>query len=174
MSGKAKNYLKGINLRLNKYILPKLAHRPIKEIKTPEILLICRTIEQRGFLETASRVKNIIGQIFKFAIASGYCDYDPSAALAGALKLAKPKHMTAIFEPEQIGLLMRSMKAYPFLITRTAMLLSIYTFCRPGEIRMAEWSEIDFDKKIWRIPAARMKMRREHVVPLASQVVELL
>ncbi|MBR1603722.1 MAG: tyrosine-type recombinase/integrase [Synergistaceae bacterium] len=174
MSDKSKAYLKGINLKLKNYIMPKLGHRPVKDIKTPEILHICREIEKRGFLETATRVKNIIGQIFRFAIAAGYCDIDPTVSLKGALKTIKHKHMAAIFEPEQIGLLMRSMRLYPYIITRAAMLFSIYTFCRPGEIRMAEWTEVDFDKKIWRIPAERMKARREHIVPLSRQALEIL
>ena len=174
MNDKAAGYLKSINLRLKKYILPKLKNRPIKEIKTPEVLEICRRLENKDFIETSQRVCNIIGQIFRFAVAAGYCDYDVTSALRGALKTAKPKHYAAIFEPKEIALLMKSMRAYPYDITRAAMLFSIYTFVRPGEVRHAEWSEFDFDKKIWKIPAAKMKMRSEHIVPLSKQVMKIL
>ena len=143
MSDKDDKYVEKTKIRLNKYVLPEFKDTPVKEITSGAFLKRCRKIEARSTVETASRIKSIIGQIFCFAVAAGYCAYDVTSALRGALKTAKPKHYAAIFEPKEIALLMKSMRAYPYDITRAAMLFSIYTFVRPGEVRHAEWSEFD-------------------------------
>ena len=106
MEGKSPNYLKCIYLRLNKYILPEFASTPIKDITSVEILSLCRRIEISGYCETAIRVKVLIGQIFRFAIAAGYADSDPTVALSGALRVKKVKHYATITEPKEIAILL--------------------------------------------------------------------
>ena len=174
MANKAANYLRTINFRLQKYILPELGAIKMVEIKTPDILLVCRKIEYSGRDETARRVRTIIGQVFRFAIASGWCDFDPMQALTGDLKPRRSKRFATMTDPAEIALLMQSIKAYPYALMRCAMLFSVYTVARPGETRLAEWSEIDFENQEWRIPASKMKMKRIHIVPLARQTIELL
>ena len=172
MKDKAENYLRTIHFRLNKYILPALGDWPLKEITSGNILQVCRHIESTGHDETAKRVKTVIGQIFRYAIAAGYTDTDPTAALLGALRPRNNKHYATLTNPDEIAILMRAMKAYPYTVMRCAMLFSVYTFARPGEVRAAEWSEIHDD--VWDIPAGKMKMKRRHIVPLSSQVKAVL
>ncbi len=174
MRDKAAGYLKSIHLRLNKYILPYIGDLKLTDIRSPVILKLCRQIEMKEFLETSHRVRAVIGQVFRFAIASGWCENDPTAALTGALTPVRHKHMATLTDPSEIGFLMRSIKAYPFDLMRLAMLFSIYTAARPGEIRHAEWSEINFNLARWDIPAEKMKMKRRHIIPLSRQVIEIL
>ena len=172
MSDKAEGYLRTIRFRLNKYILPALGSWPLRDITSGHILQLCRAVEDTGHEETAKRVKTVIGQIYRFAIAAGYTDSDPTAALLGALRPRNNKHYATLTNPSEIAILMRAMKAYPYALMRCAMLFSIYTAARPGEIRAAEWSEIKGDT--WDIPAEKMKMKRRHIVPLSSQVRAIL
>ncbi|MBR1437624.1 MAG: tyrosine-type recombinase/integrase [Synergistaceae bacterium] len=172
MKGKAENYLKTVCLRLNKYILPEFGSTPLNEIKAPDVLRLCRKIEDTGHDETARRVKIVVGQIFRFAIASGWAENDPTSALLGALSPRKSKHYATLTDPSEISILMRAMKAYPYTLIRCAMLFSAYTAARPGEVRAAEWSEIKGD--LWDIPAGKMKMKRRHIVPLSKQVKEII
>ena len=172
MKGKAANYMKSIHLRLGKYILPSIGNLKLSEIKSPTILALCRKIEDKEFYETARRVRALVGQVFRFSIASGWCEHDPTIALSGALAPHREKHYATLVEPSEIAVLMKSIKAYPFDLMRLAMLFSIYTAARPGEIRHAEWSEIKGD--FWDIPAEKMKMKRRHIVPLSRQVIEVL
>ena len=174
MKGKAASYLESIHQRLKNYILPVIGNLKLSDIKAPVILKLCRQIENKEFFETAHRVRGLIGQIFRFSIASGWCENDPTAALTGALTPTRHKHMAAIFEPSEIAVLMKSIKVYPFKLMRLAMLFSIYTAARPGEIRHAEWREIDFNLARWDIPAEKMKMKRRHIIPLSKQVIELV
>ena len=172
MKDKSESYLEGISQRLKNYIYPAIGNMKLTDIKSPDILNLCRKIEIKEFFETARRVRALTGQIFRFAIASGYCENDPAAALTGALSSVKHKHMAAIFEPSEIGILVRSIKNYPFKLMRLAMLFSLYTAARPGEIRQAEWKEIDGN--FWYIPAEKMKMKRPHIVPLSKQALKVL
>ncbi len=172
MKDKAQDYVKTVIFRLNKYIMPVLGHLPLREITSGHILHICRNIESLGHEETARRVKVVIGQVFRFAIAAGYTDTDPTSALQGALTPRQSIHYPTFTYPADIALLIRAMKAYPYTVMRCAMLFSIYTAARPGEIRKAEWSEINGDS--WDIPAEKMKMRRRHIIPLSSQVKSIL
>ena len=167
MIGKAESYLRTIVYRLNKYILPQLGTIPLHEIKAPDILQLCKKIESTGHDETARRVKTVIGQIFKFAIASGWAENDPTSALLGALSPRRNEHYATLTDPKDIALLMKAIKAYPYTLLRCAMLFSVYTAARPGEVRAAEWSEIK--NNIWDIPAGKMKMKRRHLVPLSKQ-----
>ena len=172
MSQKSPSYLKTINLRLTKYILPALGDWTLDSITPGDVLRLCRRIEGQGHIETAARVKVLIGQVFRFGIASGYTDTDPTISLGGALVARAERHYPTITNPREIGLLMRAISAYPYPILRAAMLFSILTFARPGEVRHAMWSEFQLD--IWDIPATKMKMKRRHIVPLSTQVQELL
>jgi integrase len=154
---------------------PSIGTRPISEITAPELLELLRRIEQRGARETAHRTKQRCGQIFRYAIATGRALRDPSADLRGALAPVVTTARSALTSPAEIASLLRAISAYEgSAITKFALRLSPLVFVRPGELRKAEWSEIDLGQAIWRIPAARMKMRQEHIVPLAPQALNIL
>ncbi len=145
---------------------------PLKEITSANVLRICRQIEDAGHDETAKRVKTIIGQVFRFAIAAGYTDSDPTSALLRALKPKINRHFATLTNTADIAILVRAMKAYPYTVMRCALLFSVYTAAHPGEIRSAEWADIR--KDTWDIPAERMKMKRRHIVPLSTQAMAVL
>jgi len=161
--------------RLELNIFPWLGGNPIANITAPKLLAVLRKIESRGAIETAHRVKQICGQVFRYAIATGRAWRDPSADLKGALAPTIQKSMATITDPKKIGELLRVIDGYQgYFITKCALLLAPLVFVRPGELRHAEWSEIDLDKAEWRIPAEKMKMKSPHIVPLARQAVEVL
>ena len=172
MAGKADRYVRTLRYRLDKYILPALGGRPLDMITSGEVLRLCRRIENEGHPETARRVRGLVGQIFRFAIAAGIVEGDPTAALHGALRPRTERHFATMTEPKEIGHLVQAMAEYPWPLVRGAMLFSILTFARPGEIRHAEWTEIRGDT--WDIPAAKMKMRRRHLIPLSRQAMEVI
>lgn len=174
MAAKAPSYRRVIELRLARYILPALGDTLLEDITPGSVLRLCRRIEASGHVETAQRVKVIIGQVFRFAIASDRTDSDPTSSLKGALRTPTPKHYATLIEPEEIRRLVRTMREYPYPIMRAALLFSVLTFARPGEVRAAEWTEIDTERTEWRIPAEKMKMRRPHIVPLAAQPLAVL
>ena len=174
MADKKPSYLKTIKMRLRLYILPEFEKTPITEINSAGILTLCRKLEDRRTLETAARVKDLIGQIIRYAIATNRAENDPTAALKNALASRQRKHMAALTKPSDIAMLMKNINAYPRTLVRCALKFSALTFCRPGEIRHAEWSEIDFENSEWRIPAEKMKMKRVHIVPLSKQAIEIL
>jgi integrase len=166
---------KTIISRLELNIFPWLGTQPVASITAPELLTALRRIERRGALETAHRVKQICGQVFRYAIATGRAERDPSADLRGALPPTKPKRMSTITDPKQIGELLRAIDGYEgHLITICALRLAPLVFVRPGELRQAEWQEIDFERAEWKIPANKMKTRSPHIVPLSTQAVEIL
>lgn len=165
------SYAHGLKLRLNKHILPKLAQTDIELITPKTILSVCRAIEDDGHYETAKKIRIIISQVFNYAIATDRATNNPAITISGALQPYKIKHYPTIYGAENIGLLMRHIDAYPQKTVRCAMLLSALTFCRPGEIRRAEWNEVDFSSQCWTIPAEKMKMRVEHFVPLSKQAL---
>jgi len=161
--------------RLENNVFPWLGKKNVAVITPPELLTLLRRIENRGAIETAHRVKQICGQVFRYAIATGRADRDPSADLRGALPPSKPKHMATITGPAKIGGLLRSIDGYEgHMITRCALKLAPLVFVRPGELRKAEWSEINLDLADWKIPAEKMKMRAPHIVPLSRQAVAVL
>lgn len=161
--------------RLEKYIYPWLGNKPITDITAPDLLVCLRRIEQGGIIETAHRVRTACGQVFRYAIATGRADRDPTADLKGALTPRKVEHLATITDEKQIGGLLRAIETYQGqIITRWALQLAPYLFVRPGELRKAEWSEIDFEAALWRIPANKMKMRRIHLVPLSRQAISIL
>ena len=161
--------------RLENHIYPWLGSRPIIEITAPELLAVLRRMESRGIHHTALKTKQYCGQIFRYGIVTGRCERDPSADLQGALTTYKPTSFSAITDPKEIGGLLRSIAEYSGdFVTRQALKLAPLVFVRPTEIRHAEWSEIDIDKALWVIPAEKMKMGKEHIVPLSKQAIEIL
>lgn len=171
----ADNTAKTVIERLQKDIFPYIGARPIREITPPELLAVIRRIESRGAVETARRDLQKCGEIFRYALATGRAERDVAADLRGAIAPPKKRHFAAIHEPKEIGELLRAIEGYQgSLITRCALKIAPLTFVRPGELRHAEWIEIDLENAEWRIPAARMKMREKHIVPLSRQAVEVL
>jgi integrase len=161
--------------RLERDVFPWLGGQPVGEITSPELLTVLRRIESRGALETAHRVKQTCGQIFRYAVATGRAQRDPSGDLHGALPPVKEKHHAALTKPADVAALLRSIDGYKgTFVVRCALRLAPLVFVRPGELRKAEWSEFDLDGATWRIPPERMKMRSEHIVPLSRQAVEIL
>ena len=155
--------------------LPVLGPRPVTEISSPDVLAVLRRIEARGQLETAGRLRAVVGEVFRYAIATGRAENDPTFALRGALTTPKTKHRAAIVEPVAFGALLRSIDDYEGTPeVRAALKLMALTFVRPGELRNASWSEFDLEAGLWVIPAGRMKMRRAHRVPLAPQTIAIL
>jgi integrase len=171
----AESYATKIIRRFELYLFPWLGSRPISEITPPELLSVLRRIESRGILETAHRVKQTCGQVFRYAIATGRAERDPSADLRGALAPVKRGRMATITEPTKIGELLRAIDGYEGTPTaKCALCLAPLVFVRPGELRQAEWEEIDLDNSEWRIPAEKMKMKDPHIVPLSKQAVVIL
>jgi integrase len=161
--------------RLEVDVFPWLGGRPIADIAAPDLLTVLRRTEARGAIDTAHRVLQTCGQIFRYAIVTGRAQRDPTADLRGALKSAKGGHFAAVTEPKAIGALLRALYSYQgSVITRCALRLAPLVFVRPGELRKAEWKEIDFEKAEWNIPAERMKMGVAHLVPLSRQSIEIL
>ena len=165
---------KGVMMRLEKNIFPKLGNRPIKDIGAPELLEAIRVIEKRGALDVAQRCLQTSGQIFRYAIASGRAERDPSRDLKGALKKAKVKNRAYIKPDELPDFFKKLEKADLHALTKLALRFLILTFVRSGELRGAKWSEFNLVKAEWRIPAERMKMKEEHIVPLSKQALALL
>jgi len=161
--------------RLERDVFPHLKLRPIAKIKAPELLGVLRRLESRGILHTAHIVRSICGQIFRYAVATGRAERDPSADLRGALTPVKTINRAAITEPIKVGELLRAIACYKgSFVVQSALKFAPLTFVRPGELRHAEWSEIDFEKAEWNIPAHKMKMKQAHLVPLSKQAIEIL
>ena len=169
-------------IRLEQDVFPWLGGMPVREIKAPQLLQAMRRVEARGAIETAHRALQACGQVFRYAIATGRAERDPTPDLRGALKPVLVQHMAAITDPKRVGDLLRAIDGYKGMaITRAALQLAPLVFVRPGELRKAEWVEIDLDANQWRIPAARMKRTKQeklngtaHVVPLSRQAVAVL
>ncbi|OAN65995.1 tyrosine-type recombinase/integrase [Sphingomonas sp. TDK1] len=154
---------------------PLIGTLPINSITPAETLAVLRKMETKGRYESARRMRSVLSRIFRYGIATARCDRDVAADLRGALTTPRTTHHAAITDPREVGILLKTMETYTGqAVTRIAMRLSPHLFVRPGELRQAEWSEIDVDKAIWSIPAERMKMRRPHKVPLSRQVLEML
>lgn len=160
---------------LEKDLFPHLGNRSIGAITAPELLAVLRRIESRGAIETAHRTKQTAGQVFRYAVATGRAERDPSSDLKGALANPKKKHLAAITNPAEVGRLMASIEGFQGTPTvKAALRLSALIFQRPGEIRSMEWSEINWDAERWELPAEKMKMRLPHIVPLSHQALEVL
>lgn len=170
------NHSSKIIARLEKDVFPWIGNRPIAEMTAPALLAVIRKIEARGALETAHRALACCGQVFRYAVATGRAERDPTGDLRGALPpVKKDKHFAAITEPEKVGELLRDIEGYQgSYIVKGAFKLSPLLFVRPGELRKMEWTELDLDKAEWIIPADKMKMGVTHIVPLAKQAVAVL
>ena len=169
-------YREEVITRLQKDIFPHIGERPIREIDPPLLLFVIRKIEKRSALELARRQLQKCGEIFRYAIAVGKVDRDPSADIKEALKPVKKGHYAALDVeelPEFLQVLEKN-EARLFRGTRNALKLMLLTFVRTGELIDAHWEEIDFEKALWTIPAERMKMKKEHIVPLSRQAIEIL
>lgn len=170
------NHSSKIIARLEKDVFPWIGNRPIAEIAAPALLTAIRKIEARGALETAHRALACCGQVFRYAVATGRAERDPTGDLRGALPpVKKDKHFAAITDPKKVGELMRDIEGYQgSYIVKGAFKLSPMLFVRPGELRKMEWMEIDLEKAEWIIPADKMKMGVTHIVPLCTQAVAVL
>ena len=160
---------------LERNVFPNLGNAVIGELGPRDVLRVLQKIEARGAVESAHKIKQLCGQIFRHAIALGLADRDVTADLRGALATAPKAHYAAITDPLKVGELLRASHSYaghPYAVA--ALKLSPLLFVRPGELRSAEWAEIDLDAAEWRIPGSKMKMKADHLVPLSKQAVGIL
>ncbi len=156
-------------------VFPWIGKMPITTIGPRDVLAALKKMEARGALDSVHRVKQVCGQVFRYAVASGSAERDVTQDLKGALAKPTPGHFAAITEPTQAGQLMRSIFEYSGHPTTVAALkLTPLVFVRPGELRTAEWAEVNLDAAEWRIPGVKMKMKVDHLVPLSQQAVVLL
>ena len=161
--------------RFENDLFPWLGKRPVADITAPELLSVLRRIEGRGAVDAAHRAMRNCGQVFRYAVATGRAERDPTGDIRGALPPPKERHHASIIEPKGIGALLRAIDGYEgSFVTKCALRLAPLVFVRPGELRKAQWPEIDFDRAEWRILAERMKMREPHIVPLSRQAVDIL
>jgi integrase len=156
-------------------LFPYIGSRPVTALTAPELLEVFRRLESRGKHETAHRSKQRVGQVLRYAIATGRAERDPTADLRGALTPIKVTNRAAVTDPREVAQLLRALDGYQgHAIVEAALKMAPLVFVRPGELRAAEWAEINLDAAEWRIAAHRTKMRRPHLVPLAKQAVAIL
>jgi integrase len=163
--------------RLEVDVYPVIGDRPIASLAAADLIKVIERIEQRGALDIAKRVHNSIGRIFRYAVGRGLVSRDPSRdiELKDILSPADVQHHASVTDPKAVGGLLRAIEGFTGAFgTRCALRLAALVFVRPGELRHAEWTEIDFDKAEWRIPAGKMKMKEQHIVPLSTQAVAVL
>lgn len=168
-----------VTLRKVRWLLniaePMIGSRPISKLTAQEILAVLRKVEANGRYESARRMRSVISRVFRYAIATARADRDLAADLRGALITPKVKHHAAITAPKEVGALLRAIDGYAgHELTAVALRLTPHLFVRPGELRQAEWAEIDSHDAVWSIPAEKMKMRRSLCVPLSRQVLAML
>jgi len=158
--------------RLERDVFPWIGDKQIAKVTAPELLSLIQRIEKRGAIETAHRALGNCGQVFRYAIATGRAERDLSSDLRGALPPAKGEHFAAITEPKQVAEILRAIDGYEgSLIVRCALRLAPLVFVRPGELRKAQWENINFDKAEWRYMVT--KTNTQHIVPLAQQAIEI-
>ncbi len=168
-------YAEMVLARLVNDVFPWLGSRPCREISAPDALKVLRRVEDRGAIDIAHRTKTICSQVFRYAIATGRAERDPAADLRGALTPKMVKHYSAITEPKAVAALLRAVDGYEgSFVVRCALQLAALLMVRPGELRHMEWTELNFDTATWVIPAAKMKMKNDHIVPLCPQAVAIL
>ena len=161
--------------RLIEKDLASICNLPVAEVSAPILLGALRKMERRGIVASAHRARGLAGQVFRYAIATGRAERNPAFDLIGALERPQTKHFASIILPTKIGELLRAIYNYHGSpVTIAALKLAPLLFVRPGELRCAEWSEVDLEKAIWDIPAEKMKMKQPHLVPLSDQVVSIL
>ncbi|WP_051284196.1 tyrosine-type recombinase/integrase [Desulforegula conservatrix] len=151
--------------RLETIVFPVIGSTPVKELKAPDVLAILRATEERGAVDLAHRLKIACSQVFRYAIATGRAERDPTADLRGALPPINVTHRAAIIEPEKAAELLRAIDRYNgTFVVRCALKLSPMFFVRPGELRKAEWADVDFDSGLWSLPDKQMKMKNPHMI----------
>ena len=171
----APSYSKKVRSLFERQIFPVLGAKPIAEVEPTDVLNAARHVEQTGAIETAHRLIQICGQVFRYAIATGRTKYDVSTGLHAALPKVNVKHMSTLTDKKRIGQLLRAIDAYGgFFPVRCALKLAPLLFVRPGELQKAEWAEFDLPAAEWRLPARKMKMRQRHIVPLSRQALSVL
>ncbi len=159
--------------RLKRDVFPWIGNKPIAEITAPLMLDTVRRIEARGALETAHRVLGICGQVFRYAIATGRAQYNPSGDLRGALPPVKKTHFASVTEPRQVAEVLRALDGYEgTLVIKCALRFAPLVFVRPGELRKAQWKDIDLDNAEWRFLVTKTQI--QHIVPLSTQAIEIL
>jgi len=164
-----------ILLRLENDIFPWLGSKPVADVSARELLATVMRVADRGAVESAHRVLQNCGQVFRYAIVTGRAERNPAADLRGALPPVKPTHRAAITTPQEVGALLRAIDGYNgSIVTRCALQLAPLVFVRPGELRHAEWAEVNVDTAEWNIPAEKMKTRQAHLVPLSRQALAIL
>lgn len=176
---KAREGLAPVTLAKARWLLSllatKIGSRPISEITSPELLGALRAVEERGNLETARRMRSFAGRVFRYGIATGRTERDLSSDIRGALTAPKVTHRAAILDPAALGGLLRAIDGYGGQAsTVLALKLAPHVFVRPGELRHAEWTEIDFERAVWIIPGHKTKMGKDHQVPLSRQALAIL
>lgn len=175
MADKSKSHQDRTSSALEKDLFPYIGHKPISELTPVDLLTTLRRIESRGAVETAHRAKQTTGQILRYAIATGRAGRDISSDLKGALKNPVAKHFPSITTPAEVGTLLNAIDGYTgTLVVKSALKLSPLLFCRPGELRHLEWSEVCFESNRIEIPAEKMKMREAHIIPLSTQAIGIL
>ena len=160
---------------LDQYIYPFIGDDPIRSLEPPDVLAMLKRMEKQGVVSSMHKAKVICGQVFRYGVARGLCDRDQTADLKGALKKEQGGHFAAITDAAEIPGLMQAIETYPGnYLTREGLKLLAHTFVRSGELRQSMKSEFDLDKRVWSIPAGRMKNGRPHFVPLSGQVCEIV
>jgi len=160
---------------LLRLLAAKIGTRPIAEITAPELLVALQSVEKQDKLETARRMRSFAGRVFRYGLATGRCERNIAADLQGALTTPTVTHRAAILKPAAVGALLRAIEGYTGQpSTALALRLAPHVFVRPGELRHAEWHELDFDKAVWTIPGSKTKMGKDHQVPLSLQAVAIL
>lgn len=168
--GKMLKYLEGD-------VFPIIGNRPITDLAAPDLLKVIHRIEGRGAVDVARRMHNVCGRIFRYAVGKGMATRDPSRdlELKDILPPADVQHHASVTDPKAVAELMRAIEGFTgSFTTLCALRLAPLVFVRPGELRKAEWTEFDFDKSEWRIPASKMKMKEQHIVPLSIQAVSII
>lgn len=172
----ASSHANKIIRRLERDLFPWLGGKPVSEITAPMLLMALRRIESRGATETAHRALQNAGQVFRYAVATGRTDRDPSGDLRGALTPWKPQHYPSITDPKEIAPLLRVIDGFTGTFhVRCALMLAPMVFLRPGELRTAEWREFDMEAATWTVPAEKMKIKtQDHIIPLPAQAIAIL
>lgn len=170
----ADSHRKKVVLRLENDVYPIMGKRPIAEIKSPEVLAMLRKVESRGAIDSAHRIKQSVSQVFRYGVATGRCESDPTTSLKGALESIQKQNYPTL-KVDEVGGLLRALGGFERnYVLKMALMLGIYTAARSGEIRAAEWTEFDTDVGVWEIPAERMKNGQQHTVFLSDQAAALV
>ena len=169
----AESYTSTVKIRLEKYLFPALGNIPVAEITTPMIMEVLTPLIKANKWGTVKKLRILIGQVIRYAIATGRAAHDPTPALRMIVPSGKVKHMPAITDPEKLAGILRAFWDYPHsLPVRNALRTLVYTFQRPGEVVSMRWEDIDFEQREWRFVLS--KTHQEHIVPLSRQMMEIL